>query len=78
MNVFRNEYRPLNPDEVKAVKQVKELAAELYDKLGTGSGITVIDEEGNGHLVVTDPRHIALAKTKLEEAVMWATKGITG
>jgi len=73
VNVFRNEYRPLNPDEVQAVKTIKELAAELYDKMGTGTDIAVGVPMTS--MVTTDPRHIALAKTKLEEAVMWATKG---
>jgi hypothetical protein len=31
-----------------------------------------IQQRGDG-----EPRELALAKTKLEEAVMWATKGIT-
>lgn len=59
---IRMEYRQINEFEALSVKRVKGLAAQLLD---------VLDE------VPGDPRSLALAKTKLEEAAMWAVHGIT-
>lgn len=58
--IFNNEYRELTEEEKANVQAVKEKADELY---------TLIEN-------VTDPRMKACAKTKLEECVMWAVKGI--
>jgi hypothetical protein len=78
VNVFRNEYRTLNPDESKAVLVIKEVAAVLYDNLGVGDKVPVKTPDGEVRTVQADPRMLALARTKLEESVMWATKAITG
>lgn len=59
--IFNQEYRQLTDEEKDLVKAIKDEADELWRYL-----------EG-----VTDPRMQALAKTKLEECVMWAVKGIT-
>lgn len=64
-NVFRKEYRELSDVEKGHVASVKGKAAELYDLL-------VIEGESKA-----DPRAMAVARTKLEEAVMWATKSLT-
>ena len=61
-DTFRRVQRALEADEVRALGELKDLAEKM---------LVVIHEESK------DPRHSALAKTKLEEAVMWAVKGIT-
>jgi hypothetical protein len=61
-DVMRMEYRPLNADQSAQILAIKGNAASLY-----------------GHLCTFGAsRELSLAKTKLEEAVMWATKHITG
>ena len=66
-DVFRAQYRELTPIEHRDVDNVKYRAAELYREfdhpLAPGEDAQ---------------RHLALARTKLEEAVFWAVKGITG
>lgn len=62
-DIMRQEYRQLSGDEQLRLKQMKVKAAELYD---------LIDYCTDG-----DQRSFSLAKTKIEEAVMWATKAIT-
>ena len=62
MNIFRREYRPLSDDEKnKDMAKLKDLAENLYEH---------IESLGNS-------RELALAKTKLEECVMWAVMHIT-
>jgi len=64
-NVMRHEYRVLNDAEKLAMQQVKDKGLEFWfmlDEIGGPSG----------------SREISLAKTKIEEAVMWAVKDITG
>lgn len=63
-DVFRKEPNELTKDQARSMEKVKDVAEILY----------------NEFCLVTDPsngRELALAKTKLEEAVMWAIKGIT-
>lgn len=60
-DVMRMQYRALNADEQAQMVAVKGNAASLYGFLGT----------------LGDSRELSLAKTKIEEAVMWATKHIT-
>jgi len=57
---FRTEYRQLHPMEVALVKSIKTKAAEME----------ALFEQ------MTAGREKALALTNLEQAVMWATKGI--
>lgn len=64
-NVFRPQYRALTETEKLKVDRIKTLAQQLYDELqpdGSGPGA----------------REMALARTNLEQAVMWAVKAITG
>jgi len=60
-NVVRHEYRVLSDDEKEQMKRIKDLGLEL---------IRAIDDQGGS-------RELSLAKTKTEEAVMWAVKHIT-
>ena len=58
---FRKEYRELSDAEKNALTVLKESAGSLY---------VLIDS-------MTESREKSIAKTKLEEAVMWAVKGLT-
>jgi hypothetical protein len=62
MNVFRPTYRTLSDSEKAKLVVIKDEAQNLYDLFES----------------IPDPRAKALARTKLEECVMWAVKGITG
>ena len=64
-NIFRKDYRQLSEEEVAQVRNVKDKAWDLYQLL-------VVESVAKG-----DPRAMAVARTKLEEVVMWATKSIT-
>ena len=61
-NVMRHNYRVLSDDEKTQMQEIKDLGLELHDAL-----------DGIG-----SSREISLAKTKVEESVMWAVKHITG
>lgn len=60
-NVMRHEYRVLNQAEKAAMKSLKDAGLDFHDFL---------DSLGQS-------REISLAKTKIEEAVMWGVKHIT-
>ncbi len=60
-NVMRHEYRVLSSEEKVNMKYVKDIGLHL---------ISVIENLGSS-------RELSLAKTKVEEAVMWAVKHIT-
>ena len=60
-NVMRHEYRVLTEEEKKAMKDIKD--SGMYF-------IEYIDK-------LPPKREYSLAKTKIEEAVMWAVKGLT-
>lgn len=67
-DIFRPEYRELSPEEKQLVDDIKTKAKELYDLIELAS---TPGPSATG-------RYLALAKTSLEESIMWATKGITG
>lgn len=69
MSVFRGTYRELSEEEKNIVADIKDRAEELYGVIDNYAG-----QQGAGLM----QRYYALAKTNLEEAVMWAVKGITG
>lgn len=60
-NVMRHEYRVLTDLEKVHLQYIKDKGLEF---------INLIDHIGSG-------REYSLAKTKIEEAVMWAVKGLT-
>lgn len=60
-NVMRHEYRTLNDLEKMQMKNIKDQGLILMN---------YIDSLGQ-------KREYSLAKTKIEEAIMWAVKGIT-
>ena len=60
-NVMRHGYRALNKDESEQMLQVKDVGLAFHD---------LCEKIGAS-------RELSLAKTKIEEAVMWAVKHIT-
>ena len=59
---MRKAYRVLSADEQARIDQIKDLGNEFW---------LACEEAG-------ESRELSLAKTKIEEAVMWAVKGISG
>lgn len=62
-DVMRTTYRELTAREAQNLRAIKQAGTVLYD---------IVDQ------TVVDERSKALAKTNIEQAVMWAVKGITG
>jgi hypothetical protein len=60
-NVMRHEYRVLTDQEKNAMQMIKDQGLDLW---------TMFDDLGQS-------RELSLAKTKVEEAVMWAIKHLT-
>lgn len=63
-NVFRPQYRELSEEEKARLDTLKTAAEVLHEMM-------FIDGTDKGQ------REMALARTNLEQAVMWAVKGIT-
>jgi len=61
-NVFRKSYTSLDESQKSRINQIKDDAQKLWDSIDWAIG---------------DKRMLALAKTNLEQAVMWAIKGVT-
>ena len=64
-DTFRKEYKPLSDSQKHAMNLFKERADEL------------LKEFNNAAPLNPDPRAMAVAKTNLEQSVMWAVKSIT-
>lgn len=64
-DVFRKVYTPITDEQKDQVQKIKETAEKLL------ATFPVSDDRSE------KSRCAALAKTKLEEAVMWAVKGAT-
>lgn len=60
-NVMRHTYRPVSQEEHDSIRKIKDAGLAFYE-LCDGIG---------------QSREMSLAKTKVEEAVMWATKHIS-
>jgi energy-converting hydrogenase A subunit M len=63
-NTVRHQYRVLSEAEKAAMVAIKDKGEELLQLCGL-------------HVAQKSPREAALARTKVEEAVMWAVKGLT-
>lgn len=63
-DIFRKDYRPLSEEQKSWMIAFKNQAQSLYDDFENCS-------------CEHDKRMMALAKTNLEQAVMWAIKAIT-
>ena len=66
-DTFRKEYKPLTDLQKEYIGSVKDAASELEE------AINMAESECD----VKDKRSLALAKTNLEQAVMWAVKALT-
>ncbi|WP_414832162.1 hypothetical protein [Afifella sp. YEN Y35] len=66
-NVMRHEYRVLSENEKVDMKAIKDAGLEMIRHIDT------IASHRPGGMT----RELSLAKTKTEEAVMWAVKHIT-
>lgn len=66
-NVMRHEYRTLNENEKTDMKAIKDAGLDFVNRLDTVAS----------HSPYGMTQELALAKTKIEEAVMWAVKHIT-
>jgi len=60
-NVVRHEHRVLDAEEKANMKLVKDAGLDF---------LTILED-------LAPSREVSLAKTKIEEAVMWAVRGIT-
>jgi len=61
-NAMRHQYRVLSDEEKQRMQALKDKGQELLDQIA---------ECG-------ESRELSIAKTKTEEAVMWAVKHVTG
>lgn len=61
-NVMRHEYRVLSDAEKAQMQKIKDLGLDYHE---------FVDSIGQS-------RELSIAKTKIEEAVMWAVKHVTG
>jgi len=61
-NLMRHQYRVLDEYEKKAMLDIKDKGLELCQYLDS----------------VGSSRELSIAKTRIEEAVMWAVKHVTG
>lgn len=69
-NVMRHEYRVLTDDEKRQMQAIKDHGLAFVELLHSVGG-TPADSGGQAS------RELAIAQTKIEEAVMWAIKHVT-
>jgi hypothetical protein len=60
-NVVRHEYRVLTDEEKATMKELKDMGLAFIERCNT----------------IGNSRELSLAKTKMEEAIMWAVKHVT-
>ena len=60
-NVVRHEYKVLNDIEKAQMKEIKDMGRDFHNYLDA----------------LPPSRELSIAKTKIEEAVMWAVKHVT-
>jgi hypothetical protein len=68
MDTFRKEYTPLDDNQKMYMQKIKELAENLLFAMNEA----VPQDERSER-----SRCMAVARTNLEQAVMWAVKGVT-
>lgn len=64
-DVFRKQYNPLSDEQKSYLEKFKDLAEELH----------IAFEQAD--LLSPNARYMSLAKTNLEQSIMWAVKSIT-
>ncbi len=67
-DTFRKEQKPLSDDQKSFMHQVKTAAEELERVMNMAVPLEERSERS---------RNMAIARTNLEQAIMWAVKGIT-
>jgi len=66
-DVFRREYKKLNDEQISWIASIKEDAEDVYNSFDLcAAGIPEHDK-----------RMMALAKTNLEQSIMWFVKAIS-
>jgi hypothetical protein len=60
-NTMRHGYRVLSDEEKAAMSEIKDMGLAFHDRIAA----------------LGNSREVSLAKTKVEEAVMWAVKHLT-
>ena len=73
-NKGRHQYRVLSDEEKRIVHTIKDVGANFC---GYIDALLKQAQLPSGSGPALDPRCAALAKTKMEEAVMWAVRGLT-
>lgn len=73
MSTFRKGYRELSCEEHEHIERIKDIAQSLEELIRAGLEYDhdTLTERDNQR------RHISLAMTNLEQAVMWAVKAYT-
>ncbi len=66
-DTFRKEYKPLSDNQKEMIDLIKDKAESLLWALN----------QPVEHEVIVDMRQMAIAKTNLEQSIMWAIKSIT-
>ncbi len=61
-NTMHHQYKVLSDDEKAAMQKLKDDGLEMHEFVAS----------------LGDSRELSIAKTKIEEAVMWAVKHVTG
>jgi len=67
-DTFRKDYAPLSDEQKSQMASIKEEAQVLLNKLNEAVPVEERSERS---------RCMAIARTNLEQAIMWAIKGVT-
>ena len=70
-NVMRHEYRVLSEEEKIMMRTIKDKGLAFMEYVDRVASMTGEPDKPHGS------RELSLAKTKIEEAVMWAVKHLT-
>lgn len=68
MDTFRKEYKPLTDEQKAQMNNIKDRAVLVLDEMNAA---VPADERSERS------RCMAIARTNLEQAIMWAVKGVT-
>lgn len=73
--VFRKRYRKLDEQELARMDEIKDRAQGLLSLIDAAYGAEA-EHQGTPYLRPAGREH-SIARTKLEESIMWAVKGLT-
>ena len=74
-NVMRHQYKVLSDEEKKAMQEIKDRGLDFYNFLESLQHQP--EAYGDENILLIQSNELLMAKTKIEEAVMWAVKHIT-